>query len=57
MARWFDLSPMRPVEWEATPADTWTEAVELRNAWGQGEADARDEAEMNRRLANMETVA
>lgn len=57
LALWFDLSPVRPWEWAGIPADSWTEAVQVRDAWAAGQADARDEAAMNERLAKMESVA
>lgn len=52
-----DLSPLRPWEWDVAPADSWTEALEIQNAYAAGERDARDEAAMERRLSEMETVA
>lgn len=57
LALWFDLSPVRPWQWATIEADTWTEAVQLRDAWAAGQADARDEAAMDERLHRGETVA
>jgi hypothetical protein len=47
---WYDLSPMRPDEYAATNAWRWHEAVTLRNAWEQGQADAHREHETRDRL-------
>lgn len=47
---------MRPWEWNGIDAESWTEAVQLRNAWQAGVEDARDEAAMNRRLAELEAA-
>lgn len=33
MARWFDLSPMRPDEWGRQDAETWYTAVAYRSAY------------------------
>lgn len=52
-----DLSPLRPWEWDQIDAASWTEALQLQNAYAAGERDARDEAAMEKRLAEMETVA
>jgi len=57
LALWFDLSPVRPWEWDAIDAERWTEAVQIRNAWHAGIDDARDEAEMERRLSELEVTA
>lgn len=56
LALWFDLSPVRPWEWDGIDAESWTEAVQLRNAWHAGVDDARDEAAMSRRLAELEAA-
>lgn len=50
---WYDLSPMRPDEYLNTRADTWTEAVQLRNAAQDGISAARAEASGYERLANV----
>lgn len=57
LARWFDLGPVRPWEWGAIPADDWTEAVQVRNAWDEGIADARAEADARRMLTEMVEAA
>lgn len=48
---------MRPWEWPQIDAEAWTEAVQLRNAWHAGIEDARDEAAMSKRLADLEVTA
>lgn len=53
LALWFDLSPVRPWEWSAVDAESWTEAVQLRNAWQDGIQDAKAEAEMTEQLAKI----
>ena len=42
--------------WDGIDAESWTEAVQLRNAWHAGVDDARDEAAMSRRLAELEAA-
>jgi hypothetical protein len=44
LVMWYDLSPLRPEEYLNTRADTWTEAVQLRNAALDGIASAKAEA-------------
>lgn len=41
----FDLSPMRPDEWLNANAELWNEALQLRNAYDAGAAEARKAAE------------
>lgn len=43
LAKWFDLSPMRPDEWAVTNARRWNEAMQLRIAYDAGVEDARAE--------------
>lgn len=57
LALWFDLSPVRPWEWAGIPADAWTEAVQIREAFAAGVRDAQEEAAMDERLSKMDTVA
>jgi hypothetical protein len=50
---WYDLGPLRPEEYLDTRADTWTEAVQLRNAALDGINAAKAEAAGYQRLAEV----
>ena len=52
-AMWFDLSPLRPDEYDAMNANRWTEAVQLRNAYQTGLEDAANEAKAREQAEKM----
>jgi hypothetical protein len=54
---WYDLSPMRPDEFDRTTAYSWHEVMTLRVAFEDGRRKAHDSASAWKQAQTMEPVA